>query len=234
MAHIVFFCLNLLQRGFVVPNSSVFMARKTVSGPIRDKERTKAKLLKTVGKIIMKHGFHQLTVSRIAAEAGVDRKLIYEYFGSVDNLINAYLRARDFGSKMQKLDLADATDHGKEISKELIKNMFAVLTADKELQKIIVWEVSAYHKILRELADRREELGEEMMQHIMKPHFKENLDKYRAVLAILISSTYYLNLHRDSNGSLFCGLDIRTDKDKNMLEEVVNDIIDFAYEKYGL
>ena len=161
-------------------------------------------------------------------------KLIYEYFGNADNLISEYLRNHDFGSKIQKLDNIDTSDNGKQVSKMLIKNMFEALATDKELQKIIVWEISDYNKILRELADHREELGEKMMQAVMKPHFKENIDKYRAVLAILISSTYYLNLHRDSNGSLFCGLDIRKESDQAVFENVVNDLIDFAYEKYAL
>ncbi len=208
--------------------------RKTVSGPVRDKERTKKKLLKTVGKMIKSKGFHQLNISNIASAASVDRKLIYEYFGNADNLISEYLRNHDFGSKIQKLDNIDTSDNGKQVSKMLIKNMFEALATDKELQKIIVWEISDYNKILRELADHREELGEKMMQAVMKPHFKENIDKYRAVLAILISSTYYLNLHRDSNGSLFCGLDIRKESDQAVFENVVNDLIDFAYEKYAL
>lgn len=213
-----------------MPSSS----RKTVSGPVRDKQRTKNKLLKTVGKIIRTEGFQQLKISKIATLAGVDRKLIYEYYGTVDNLIAEFLRDHDFGSKVQQLEEKPLEDHGRKASKLLIKNMFEALATDKELQKIIVWEISDYHKILRELSDHREKLGEEMMQAVMKPHFKKNLKKYRAVLAILISSTYYLNLHRDSNGSLFCGLDIRNGEDRQIFEQAVNDIIDFAYEKYGL
>lgn len=208
--------------------------RKKVSGPIRDKERTKQKLIKTVGKIISSVGFHGLKVTKIAESADVDKKLIYEYFGTVDNLINEYLKNHDFGSKMQKFEAEKIDDHSKTLSKALIKNMTLALASDKELQRIIVWEISTYHKILRELSDHREELGEQLMQGLMRPHFRENLDKYRAVLAILISSTYYLNIHRDSNGSLFCGLDIRTEKDAATMESVVNDLIDFAYENYGL
>lgn len=209
------------------------MARKTVSGPIRDKERTKEKLVKTAGKIISSNGFQGLKITKIAEVAAVDKKLIYEYFGSVDNLINEYLRKNDFGSSMGTLDF-ETSDHGKTVSKEIIKNLAAALAANRELQKIIVWELSSYHKILRELSDHREELGEQLLQNLMKPHFKENLEKYRAVLAILISSTYYLNIHRDTNGSLFAGLDIRTERDAAVMNEVVDDIIDFAYEKYGL
>ncbi|MFK3656997.1 hypothetical protein, partial [Escherichia coli] len=141
--------------------------------------------------------------------------------------------SEDYGSSMDFVK-TDLSDNGKQFSKMLIKNMYEALSKNKELQKIIVWELYEYNEILRKLAEHREQLGEEIFQAAMHPYFKENHKKYRAVLAILISSTYYLNLHSTSNGSIFAGLDIRTSEDKNIMEEVINDLIDFAYEKYAL
>lgn len=210
------------------------MSRKAVSGTIRDKQRTKEKLIKTVGEIIKSKGFHELKITNIAKVAGVDKKLIYEYFGTTENLINAYLQSEDYGSSMKNIDFAkiDVSDHGKEFTKILISNMFDALSRNKELQKIIVWELYEYNDILRKLADHREELGEQIFQTIMHPYFKANHKKYRAIMAILISSTYYLNLHAESNGSKFCGLDVNESEDKNIFIEVMSDIIDGAYEKY--
>ena len=209
------------------------MPRKIVSGPLRDKDRTKAKLIKTVGKIIKTKGFHELKITKIAQVAGVDKKLIYEYFGTAENLINEYLHSEDYGSSMDFVK-TDLSDNGKQFSKMLIKNMYEALSKNKELQKIIVWELYEYNEILRKLAEHREELGEEIFQAAMHPYFKENHKKYRAVLAILISSTYYLNLHSTSNGSIFVGLNIKAENDRKVLDEVVSDLIDFAYEKYGM
>lgn len=210
------------------------MSRKTVSGPIRDKDRTKEKLISAVGKLITTKGFHELRVTTIASTAGVDKKLIYEYYGSVENLVTAYLRNEDYGSNLRKMDLdVDLSDHGKLRSKLLIEKMYEEVTNNKELQKIIVWELYAYNEILRNLVDEREKLGEQVVKEIMEPYFEENHKKYRAVMAILISSTYYLNIHAESNGSLFCGLDVLNPEDRSVFLEVVNDIIDGAYEKYG-
>ena len=212
------------------------MARKTVSGPVRNKERTKEKLLKSVGKIISTKGFHSLKITNIARTASVDKKLIYNYFGSVENLINQYLRNLDFGSSMNSTEYIEEglKDNGKTLSKNILKEMYSALSANPELQKIIVWELYEYNDILRELCDHRERLGDEMFQKFMHPHFKENHKKYRAILALLISSTYYLNIHADSNGSKFCGLDIHDKDDREVMACVIDDVIDFAYEKYGL
>ena len=210
------------------------MERKTVSGPLRDKERTKKKLINTVGKILKTEGFYKLKITNIAKKAGVDRKLIYEYFGSTENLINSYLHTKDFGSQIKQSDFitSENSDHGKEYSKILLMKMFAEIETNKELQRIIVWELSEKNNLLRQLAEERESLGDKIFDLLMFPFFKENHKSYRAVMAIIISSIYYLNLHRESNGSKFCGLDIKNDQDKQALLSVMKDFIDFAYQKY--
>ena len=110
------------------------MSRKVVSGPIRDKHRTKEKLIKTVGEIIKSKGFHELKITNIAKVAGVDKKLIYKYFGTVENLINSYLQSEDYGSCMKNIDFAniDVSDHGKGFTKILIENMFEAISKNKE------------------------------------------------------------------------------------------------------
>lgn len=211
------------------------MPRKIVSGPIRDKERTKIKLLKTVGKIIRTKGFHDLKLTKIAETAGVDKKLIYNYFGSAENLINEYLRSHDFGSTIGEIDFSkiDLSDHGKELSKILVSNMYEAMLKNKELQKIIVWELYEYNEILKKLSDHREALGDGLFESVMAPHFKKNPKKYRAVLALLISSTYYLTIHAESNGSKFVGLDINNEEDRSIILEVISDIVNNAYKDYG-
>nr|WP_305051435.1 hypothetical protein [Elizabethkingia bruuniana] len=49
------------------------MARKVVDGPIRNKEKTKQKLLNAVGKILATKGYSELKVSKIATVAGLDK-----------------------------------------------------------------------------------------------------------------------------------------------------------------
>jgi len=115
------------------------MPRKVVQGPIRDKEKTKQKLLNAVGKILKTKGYSGLMVSKIAAVAGFDKKLIYEYFGSTDKLIDEYIRSQDYWSKFELGEDVDLSDGGREMSKLAILNQFENLKKNKELQKILVW-----------------------------------------------------------------------------------------------
>lgn len=208
------------------------MPRKVVQGPIRDKEKTKQKLLAAVGKILKTRGYSGLKVSKIAAVAGFDKKLIYEYFGSTEKLIDEYIRSQDYWSKMSQGNIeVDMSDGGKELSKMAILNQYEQVKRNKELQKIILWGLSESKPILKKVADEREEVGEMLFTNIIDPHFKEKSTRYRAIAALLVSGSYYLNLYTGHNASKFCGIDLKTDEGRKEIEKAIVEIIDFAYEE---
>ncbi|MBW3521651.1 TetR/AcrR family transcriptional regulator [Chryseobacterium sp. LC2016-27] len=207
------------------------MPRKVVQGPIRDKEKTKQKLLNAVGKILKTKGYSGLMVSKIAAVAGFDKKLIYEYFGSTDKLIDEYIKSQDYWSKFELGEDVDLSDGGREMSKLAILNQFENLKKNKELQKILVWEMSESRPILKKLLDQREEVGEELFKNITDPHFGDKAEEYRAITAILVAGIYHLNLYTGHNGVTFCGIEMKTEEGRKKIEKALVDIIDFAYNK---
>ncbi|SHL11140.1 TetR/AcrR family transcriptional regulator [Chryseobacterium polytrichastri] len=207
------------------------MPRKVVQGPIRDKEKTKQKLLAAVGKILRVKGYSGLKVSKIAAVAGFDKKLIYEYFGSTDKLIDEYIKSQDYWTKFNQTEDVDLSDGGQELSKIAVLNQFENLKKNKELQKIILWELSESKPILRKLVEQREEVGDVLFQHITDPHFGEDATRYRAIMALIISGAYYLNLYTGYNANKFCGIDMKTDEGRAEIEKAIVELIDFAYAK---
>ncbi|KQT35536.1 TetR family transcriptional regulator [Chryseobacterium sp. Leaf405] len=208
------------------------MPRKVVQGPIRDKEKTKQKLLAAVGKILRTKGYSGLKVSKIAAVAGFDKKLIYEYFGSTEKLIDEYIRSQDYWSRTGQEELhVDFSDGGKEMSKVAILNQFEQIRRNKELQKIILWGLSEGKPILKKVADDREEAGELLFKNIVDPHFKDKSTRYRAIAALLVSGAYYLNLYTAYNASVFCGIDLKSEDGRKEIEKAITEIIDFAYEE---
>lgn len=207
------------------------MPRKVVQGPIRDKEKTKQKLLAAVGKILRVKGYSGLKVSKIAAVAGFDKKLIYEYFGSTDKLIDEYIKSQDYWSKINQNVEVDLSDGGKELSKMAVLNQFENLKKNKELQKIILWELSESKPILRKLVEQREEVGGQLFENITDPYFGEEATRYRAIMALIVSGAYYLNLYTGYNANKFCGIDLKTDEGRLEIEKAIAEIVDFAYEK---
>jgi len=207
------------------------MPRKVVQGPIRDKEKTKQKLLNAVGKILKTKGYSGLMVSKIAAVAGFDKKLIYEYFGSTDKLIDEYIKSQDYWSRFELAADADLSDGGKELSKMAIVEQFENLKKNKELQKILIWEMSESRPILKKLFDQREEVGEELFKNITDPHFGEKSERFRAIAALLVAGSYHLNMFTAHNATTFCGIDMKSDEGRQKVKTAIEDIIDFAYNK---
>ncbi|MDR6157549.1 MULTISPECIES: TetR/AcrR family transcriptional regulator [Chryseobacterium] len=208
------------------------MARKVVQGPIRDKEKTKQKLLGAVGKILRTKGYSGLKVSKIAAVAGFDKKLIYEYFGSTEKLIDEYIRSQDYWSKMNQDNIeVDISDGGRELSKMAILNQYEHIKKNKELQKIILWGLSESKPILKKIADEREDMGEMLFKNIVDPYFMEKSTRYRAIAALLVSGAYYLNLYTAHNASVFCGIDLKSEEGRKEIEKAITEIIDFAYDE---
>ncbi|MDN5395369.1 MAG: TetR/AcrR family transcriptional regulator [Chryseobacterium sp.] len=206
------------------------MPRKVVQGPIRDKEKTKQKLLAAVGKILRVKGYSGLKVSKIAAVAGFDKKLIYEYFGSTDKLIDEYIKSQDYWSKFRP-DIEEEVQvgKGKESLIQGILMQFESLKKNKELQKIILWELSESKPILKNILKQREEVAANLFENVTDPYFGENATNVRAMLALIAAAVYYLNLFPAYNGTEFCGIDMRTDEGRGEVEKVIVEIIEHYY-----
>ncbi|HMI05718.1 MAG TPA: TetR/AcrR family transcriptional regulator, partial [Pedobacter sp.] len=72
------------------------MPRKTYQGSTNDKERSTQKLINAVGTVIQSRGYTGLNATNIASAAGMSRRLITFYFGTVDNLVQTYVRGKDY------------------------------------------------------------------------------------------------------------------------------------------
>lgn len=204
--------------------------RKTHSGKIYDKERTKRKLISTVGKIIKTQGYTNLRVNRIASLAGVDKKLIYLYFGNAENLIETYLKQNDYW-KVAERDTANAI--GAELTKDvvagLLREQYHYFERSEEMQKIILWELSEHNDTLREIVDQREAFGTKLFK-IADKQFRNSKVSFRAVNAILVAAIYYLVLHSKSNGSSVCEIDINKPKGKKLILDTVDQILEWVYQ----
>jgi AcrR family transcriptional regulator len=212
--------------------------RKVTSGPLRDKSRTKARMVAAVGKVILKKGYSGLTAINIAAAAGVDTRLVNLYFKSVDNLIEEYIHNKEFwkvGSNLSKPDnlideiLSQPDKAGRKETINVILEYFEAVNKNAPLQKVVHWEMGESSKMLRGIADKREEVGEQLLK-LIDPHFEKSGVDIRATLALMIGGIYYLNLHGRVNGSTCCGVDINEPGDRERILKALEDTINRAYD----
>lgn len=208
--------------------------RKVSAGPLREKSRTMHRLIMAVGEVIQNQGYAGLNISNISKKAGVDRKLVYTYFGSLDNLIETYIQQKDYWNTKAKAVIEQLSEDPQPIDADkmaaLLRGQFEAILADRSLQKIIHWEIGEKNEILRKLSDSREETGERLLRNL-DPHFEPKGIDLRAVLALQVGGLYYLALHAASNGSTFCGIDITQPQGIERIKKALDTIIHDVFEK---
>ncbi len=207
--------------------------RKVVSGPIRDKEKTKRRLIATVGKVLQKYTYSGLTITNIAKESGLNPKLIYLYFGSLDGLIEEYILEKDFWSAKSRTHLTELLEQPETIGStavnEVMQLQFDSFLKDKSIQRIIHWEMGMKNKLLRKVADDREEVSNQLLAHVDSTFAGTDVD-IRATLALVLGGIYYLTLHAKNNGSTIAGIDINEDEGRERIENAIERLISRDFE----
>jgi len=185
---------------------------------MKDKETTKRKLILAVGRIIKEEGFSKLKISKIAKIAEVDRKLIYPHFGNLNYLIEAYVLENDYWmvfADQMKQALADKEYSGSEqLIIEILQNQFKFFGSQKEMQRLILWELSVNSPLMRSIHNTRESMGEDFLQ-LTDARFAGGGVNFRAIAALLVGGIYYTILHTVYNGGTFTGIDLNTQNGKD-------------------
>lgn len=206
--------------------------RKTYSGPKKDKERTKQKLLKAVAEVISKKGHNGLTARNVVARAGVDRRLIYDYFGGFNDLVETYLRNKDYwnslSSQFQEIAQKNSAETPDEFAKSVLLNQLEFFYNNQELQQIIRWQFSENSAVMHDLCVEREKIGSELFKATDFYFAGSDVD-LRAVVALLIGGIYSLVLHSKTSDTTFCEIDINTSEGMERIRKALIKIIEGTY-----
>lgn len=207
------------------------MTRKKYQGEVNDKERSKLKLIHAVGKVLTEKGYTGLTATNIAKSAGLSRRLITIYFESVDNLIEIYVRNKDYwtaasGNVLETMQEKKDFDIKKTID-YLLQNQLDYFYNNPEMQKIILWEISQKTKIMYDVCEDREQLGSKVFELADKEFEGRNVD-IRAVTALLVAGIYYMVLHAKSTDTLFCDIDINQPEGMQRIKNAIHTILQKA------
>lgn len=197
----------------------------------RNKDKSKQQFLDAVGEILKNKGHMALKVNDIAAAAGLDKKLIYKYFGGTDGLLDEYIRTQDFWTNVTEDDAEEEiTDGGQKFTRQMLLKQFDYVSQNKELQKILLWSLYEERITLRNMINGQEENGEVLFKGITDPHYGEKSEDFRAVTAILIAGAYYLSMFQEVNGNTFCGIDLSTEHGRDKIKNALGFLVDQSYE----
>jgi AcrR family transcriptional regulator len=203
------------------------MVRKKYKGEINDKERSKQKLINAVGKVLKTKGYTGLTATNIAKAAGLSRRLITIYFDSVDDLIEIYVRNKDYWTaaygEFDKILNEDKSTGTKKMIDNILQNQLDYFYNNSEMQKLILWEISKKTKIMYDVCEERERLGSKVFELADKEFEGKDI---RAVSAILVSAIYYMVLHAKSTDTLFCEIDINQPDGMKRIKNAISSILE--------
>lgn len=208
------------------------MARKTYQGEKNNKSRTMNKLIQAVGIVLKNKGYTGLTVSNITAEAGVDRKLVSVYFGSVNNLIETYIKGKNYWDTINESAINLLTTAPETSTRLILENLLLTqlehFTNDDEMQKIVLWQISENTELMAHVTANREEIYPLLFPKADQELKDQHVD-LRAISSILVAGIYYLVLHTKTTNSTFCEIDLTTDQGMGRIKTTIKKILEDTY-----
>jgi AcrR family transcriptional regulator len=175
----------------------------------RDRAATEARLKAAVATLLEKGGFGALGPSSVAAEAGVDKKLIYRYFGGLEGLVAAVFSEPGFFPDLDELCAGDvaavrALPPGPR-ARRLLAAYVDALTRRPLVLELMAWETVERNRFTALAESAREALGIRLLAVL----FDDIADRrgLNGAAAMATASIAYL-LVRRRKIRLFNGLDL--------------------------
>ncbi len=134
--------------------------KKETENLTRNKQQTKERIIRAVETVFKEKGYTGLTNANITKEAEVNHTLIKKYFGSLENLLEEYVKRKDFWQLLNNERINALVKQQREITKFdtvfILNSLFEQVFNDDELQKILLWELSENSPIMKKVARERE------------------------------------------------------------------------------
>jgi len=184
----------------------------------RKKKELDEAIWNALEKQIIENGFNDVTLIKLAQEAGVELPVIYNRFKNKDELIEQYVNRYDCW--LNDLIQIEIGNTAKENFKKVLVDLINGLYDNEVMQRVLIWEINDTHKITRRMAQGREVDSTELLEY-----FEGELNSNSKVVgALMIAGIYYLILHRKI--STFCTINFNTIEGKQKLIETIGDMTD--------
>jgi AcrR family transcriptional regulator len=182
--------------------------------PARDRAATEKAILAAVGEVLARDGFAAIGVNAIAKQAGVDKVLIYRYFGGLPELLQHWGASGRFWPDMTELLGADpGAFHAlppAERYARFIEHFIDSLRARPLTLEVLAAEVAERNELTVILETERETWGEKASQLLAGDELIQRRPELLGLTILMIAGVQYL-LIRSRRIRVFGGIDIRSD-----------------------
>lgn len=197
-------------------------ASKPTAGGLRNRQQTEERILRAVGTILAERGFGNVRINEIARVAGVDKVLIYRYFGGLGELIRAYGEQGHFWPTTDELTNGDVQSlmsmpPAQRAAAMLCRHRRAIQSRPESLA-ILAWETVTRNELTVALEEQREQQALVLFKSF-GGDVPDHVDS-QACIALLSAGLTYLTL-RSRHIPNFCGVSLDSEKGWERLEQAV-------------
>jgi len=192
----------------------------------RNREATRQKLIDAVGELLAKKGFTRLGVNAVARQAGVDKVLIYRYFGGLPGLIKSFGQEGDFWPSMEELAGGDIDAYRRMSFEERLNimghNFLKGIRKRPLTQEVMAWEMVERNELTEEL----EIIRETRMLRFAELFFPMEGSRVdlAAIITIIGAGISYL-VCRSRRIRWYNGVDLQSDEGWQRLEDAMQQIV---------
>jgi AcrR family transcriptional regulator len=186
----------------------------------RNRAATTQRIVEALEEVLKEEGLSGVHVNTIAEKAGVSKVLVYRYFGSLEGLLEYYIRqghliphyTHTWLEQIQPAAPADLAPFWASQVLQLVRQFRASRTA-RELLKATVKPSNSLTDTISQTLDA------EMTYLVHQISFIEGGD-YQAISAVILGALSYLTLQAQYNLPVI-GLDLRQEDEWRRIEEAV-------------
>jgi AcrR family transcriptional regulator len=197
----------------------------------RNPDERKLKLIGAVGETLKEEGYEGLGLNRIVARAGVSKPMVYEYYGSLNGLLKAYIAGKDsWVPYLESMELPEKPTAGelKICFITMLQDQFRFFHQEKEMQRLVHWQIRGYNPLMRATCEAREREGARLLK-LADEHFRKSGISLKAVMALLVGGIYYNVLHDNAGLGTMAGIDLKNEKDFDTMLKTIARIVEGAF-----
>ena len=136
----------------------------------RDREATERALIEAVGDVMARQGLGGLNAEAVARSAGVNKALVYRYFGSLDGLVERFARGNTFWPSAEEIIGGDwAAFLALPRSRQMAvahRNLFFALRERPMTRQIMIWELIEDSPFVEALEREREQVAQQIFSRM--------------------------------------------------------------------
>lgn len=195
---------------------------------MRDREETRAKILEAVGKILAEEGFQGIGINNVSRRAGVDKVLIYRYFGDLPGLLREFASSGDYWPSMKALienaEKAAFPPEAGELAVALLKGYIRELRSSTSAQELLLGELISRNELSEASARKRERQGADLIEALVRTAPDAAKTDVAAMGALLSAGLTFLML-RARTSDAYLGIDISSEGGWSRIEKAMEDLV---------